>query len=108
MKNVFAALCMCLFASVAFSGEVSVLKTEEAPAVAVAPATVVVAPCAGQCQPEMRAVTLSPWQVRRLNRIADRQETRDARNCCGCCESSCRGTNVLVEARKKPCCGCCK
>lgn len=106
MKNVFAALCLSLFASVALSGEVSVLKTEPTQAnVATATAS---APC-DQCQTEVRALTLAPWQVRRLNRVADRQEARDARkSCCGCCETSCRSTNVLVEARKKPCCGCCK
>lgn len=36
---------------------------------------------------ELRGVRLAPWQVRRLNRAADRQEYRDERNCrCNCSE----------------------
>jgi nucleotidyltransferase/DNA polymerase involved in DNA repair len=102
MKNIFAALCLTLVAAMAHAGEtsdgtVSVLKS---PAVTT--------PCqASACQvEEVRALKLPEWQVRRLNRIADRQEVREARRCdcaCGCSDEK----NVLVESRRKKDC-CCK
>jgi cytochrome oxidase assembly protein ShyY1 len=58
------------------------------------------------CEPAKLA-KLPPWQVRRLNRIADRQAARDARKCC-CdpCECQkvdacgCKTRAVVVEARR--------
>lgn len=60
-------------------GTVSVLNREAAVA-APAPAS------------ELRGVRLAPWQVRRLNRAADRQELRDERNC----RCDCREPKVLL------------
>lgn len=106
MKNIFAALCLTLVAATVYAGEtsdgtVSVLKSP----------TATTTPCqATACQvEEVRALKLPEWQVRRLNRIADRQEVRDARRCdcactCGCSDEK----NVLVESRRKKDCCCCK
>lgn len=74
--NLICILAVALMANEpAADGTVSVLKKEPAPVVSTTTDT------------ELRGVRLSPWQVRRLNRIADRQEARDERNCrCDCAE----------------------
>jgi hypothetical protein len=71
------------------------------------PTVVVVAdPC---CEPvrSTKLAKLPPWQVRRLERIADRQEAREIRKCCcepcACdineaCKCNCR--TVVVESRR--------
>lgn len=52
-----------------------------------------------------KLVKLAPWQVRRLNRVADRQEARDAKKCCCVeksdrCKCACRRPPaVVVESR---------
>jgi len=103
MKNIFAALCLTLVAATVHAGEtsdgtVSVLNN---------PSAATTKPCQVACQvEEVRALKLPEWQVRRLNRIADRQEVREARRCdcaCGCSDEK----NVLVESRRKKDC-CCK
>jgi len=56
-----------------------------------------------------KEVRLAPWQARRLGRQADRQEARDARDCCKCkCGSKkdCR-TKALVLTKSRPACNCC-
>ncbi len=136
MKTIFAVLCLFALSAAAHSddGTVSVLKTvSAAPATAqtsapapvaaqtsapapVAAQTSAPAPVAAQtvacCEvEEARAVKLSPWHTRRLNRIADRQEAREARNCCDSCKESCdcckKPKALVVEARSKKC-NCCK
>ena len=79
--NLICILAVALMANEpAADGTVSVLKKEPAPVVA----TTTVATTADT---ELRGVRLSQWQVWRLNRIADRQEARDERNCrCDCAE----------------------
>lgn len=74
--NLICILAVALMANEpAADGTVSVLKKEPAPVVATTADT------------ELRGVRLSQLQVRRLNRIADRQEARDERNCrCDCTE----------------------
>jgi hypothetical protein len=116
MKTIFAVLCLFALSAAAHSddGTVSVLKTvSPAPAIAQTSAP---APVAAQtvacCEvEEARAVKLSPWHTRRLNRIADRQEAREARNCCDSCKESCdcckKPKALVVEARSKKC-NCCK
>lgn len=89
-------------------GTVSVLKAETTQVSAPAP----VAATATACE-EARVVKLSPWQVRRLNRVADRQEARDARKCCcdpcSCKDDCCKKTKTLIlESRRKENCDCCK
>jgi hypothetical protein len=130
MKIIFAALCLLALASTARSddGTVSVLKTST-PTPAAAPATqttqaaaqpvavqtVAAQPVAVQtvaCCEEARSVKLSPWHTRRLNRIADRQEARESRNCCDCCNSGCecrkKPKTLVVESKVKKCDCCCK
>jgi hypothetical protein len=72
-------------------GTVSVLSKDQAPAVTAAE------PCT-----ELRGVRLSDRQVRRLNRIADRQEARDERNC----RCDCADPKVLVAKPNKCNCNC--
>lgn len=95
MKTVFALVFSC-FATVLFAGEdgtKSVLVNKEQP-------------LATECQEceQARAVTLSSWRVRRLNKIADRQEARENCGCDCACESKCKTRLVLVESRKPNCC----
>jgi hypothetical protein len=56
------------------------------------------------CCETAKLAKLPPWQVRRLNRVADRQEARDARKCCDPCacgkEDACITRAVVVEARR--------
>lgn len=57
-----------------------------------------------------KEVRLTPWQARRLGRQADRQEARDARDCCKCdcnCGSKkdCR-PKALVLTKARPACNC--
>lgn len=111
--KMFFALVFSVFATVAYAGQTaSVVKTTEEPTVA----TDAQADCA--CTEEARLVSLGPWRMRRLNRIACRQEARDARSCCNCCESKCCESKcceskckprlILVEPRRTKCCnGCC-
>lgn len=117
MKNFAAFVALACFAAVSFAndGTTSVLKnaseattaqTVAQPTVAqavVAQPTVVNATTAPVCCEQARVVKLSPWTVRRLNRVADRQEARDARNCC--CKSSddCSPKALVVESRRKTC-----
>lgn len=79
--NAIYILTMALMANepTPADGTVSVLKREAA---ATAPASA----------SELRGVRLSAWQVRRLNRAADRQELRDERNC----RCDCREPKVLL------------
>jgi hypothetical protein len=115
--KIFAVLFAVAFAAAYVEagqdGTVSVLKTEQAPAVAAAPAPAVVstvACCEEARGVEARGVKLSPWHVRRINRIADRQEAREARNCC-CKSESCdcckKSKTLVVEARGRKC-DCCR
>lgn len=114
MKNLYL-LAILSIASVAHAQEgiSSVLVNtpeakEAAPAAVVASpeVAVVVASLAPCCEPAKLA-KLPPWQVRRLNRIAERQEARDARKCCCdpcACEKDdsckCKARAVVVEARR--------
>lgn len=110
IMKIFALIALAFSAatvSFASEGTISVLKTSNEPTPAVAQPTAAVAQPTAQacCQEveEVRAVKLSPWTVRRLNRVADRQEARDARKCC-CDPCDCNKTKtVLVESRKKTC-----
>ena len=119
MKMIFAVLCLFALSAAAHSddGSVSVLKTvSSTPVIAQtsAPAPVAaqtVACCEAEtvacCSEEARAVKLSPWHTRRLNRIADRQEAREARNCCDACNDGCdcckKPKALVVEAKVKKC-----
>ena len=108
MKFVLTAVA-CLFSFVAFAGNepTSVLVNDSA---ATAPQ-----PAASCCEcEEARVVKLAPWTVRRLNRVADRQEAREARNCC-CAKDCCKGDccckakpKVLVVENRKNNCNCCR
>jgi hypothetical protein len=131
MKTIFATLVLfafCFVASAGNDGTVSVLNTaadtqaQATPTPATTTTTVAaattttatVACCEGAttvatvaCCEEARAVKLAPWTVRRLNRVADRQEAREARKC-GCCKESCncgqdccKAPTALVESRRK-------
>jgi hypothetical protein len=95
---VFASLVLTTV-SFAEDGTVSVLANNETPAAA--PAVVVVSAPVACCE-EARTVKLSPWVVRRLNRVADRQEAREDRCCCRCkgCDSA---KTLVLESRKKTC-----
>lgn len=105
MKNLylFAILSIASVAA-AQEGTSSVLvNTPETAAVASPAVVVAAAPCAETA----KLAKLPPWQVRRLNRIADRQEAREARKCCCdpcACEKddACKGKTraVVVEARR--------
>jgi len=117
MRSIFAALAIAVSVATTYAGTptpaddtVSVLKT--ATVQSAAPAPVVQATA---CE-EARVVKLAPWQARRLNRVADRQEAREAKNCCkdscSCKEDCCQKPKTLVlESRRKEkcdCCCCCK
>ena len=111
MKTILAVIGSFVFATVVCGGETAtVLKT--------APTEVVVAtvapsqPCACEASCEVAKVAkISPRHARRLTRIADRQEAREARNCCndacdcggGCCKTS----TTLVATTKARKCECC-
>lgn len=111
MKIFAAFVALFCLAAVSFAndGTISVLKTANETAqptvatVTTAPATPV---AVNACCEEARVVKLSPWTVRRLNRVADRQEAREARNCCckGCdCTDNCNPKTLVIESRKKTC-----
>lgn len=114
MKIFATFVALICFAAVSFAndGTISVLKTTNEtttqPTVAAAAPVVPVAAnaCCEEAQ-EARVVKLSPWTVRRLNRVADRQEAREARNCCcnkSCkCSDDCNPKTLVVESRKKTC-----
>jgi hypothetical protein len=102
MKNLFIlAILSVATTAAAQEGTSSVLAN--APETTVAAATPAPAPVA--CCETAKLAKLPPWQVRRLNRIADRQEAREARKCC-CdpCEKAnpcaCKTKAVVVEARR--------
>jgi len=111
MRSIFAALAIAVSVATTYAGTptpaddtVSVLKTTTVQSAApVVQATV--------CE-EARVVKLAPWQVRRLNRVADRQEAREAKNCCkdscSCKDDCCQKPKTLVlESRRKEKCDCC-
>jgi hypothetical protein len=110
MKTILAVIGSFVFATVVCGGETaSVLKT--APTEAVVATQPCAAPCAGSCE-VAKVAKISPRHARRLTRIADRQEAREARNCCcndacncgsGCCD---KPTALVVETRGRKC-GCC-
>lgn len=104
---VFAAIALIATAVVAQDGTTSVLKGQPTPATATADTTAT-ATAAEPCVETAKVVKLAPWHVRRLNRIADRQEAREARKCC-CdkCECAscdkcdcCKTKAVVVESRR--------
>ena len=128
MKTIFATLVLfafCFVASAGNDGTVSVLNTaadtqaQATPTPATTTTTVAAAATTTTttatvaCCEEARAVKLAPWTVRRLNRVADRQEAREARKC-GCCKESCNCSQdcckapkaLVVESRRK--CNCCR
>lgn len=118
MKSIFAAIAVVVTAATTYAGTptpadgtVSVLKSEAAVATTtVATATPVVAATPVACE-EARVVKLPQWQVRRLNRVADRQEAREARNCCkdscACDKDCCKPKTLVLESRRKEKCDCC-
>ena len=118
MKTIFAIFALTALAATAIAGEaategtVSVLKNATtatavttSPAVTVTP-TVACASCETASCETARAVRLSPWHTRRINRVADRQETRDARNCCSASCDCCKSKTLVVENRRKCACNC--
>lgn len=103
MKNLYLFAILSI-ASVAAAQEGTSSVLVNAPATVTSQA-VVVAPAS--CCETAKLAKLPPWQVRRLNRIADRQEVREARRCCcdPCtCEKDdtckCKTRTVVVEARR--------
>lgn len=108
MKSVFfAAIAMIATVVVAQDGTTSVLTNQPTPAAGTATTTVAATPV--ECCEEAKVAKLAPWQVRRLNRIADRQEAREARKCCcdpcacekeDACKCKCKTRAVVVEARR--------
>lgn len=112
MRSIFFALAIAVSVATTYAGTptpaddtASVLKTTTAQS---APAPVVQAT---DCE-EARVVKIAPWQVRRLNRVADRQEVREAKNCCkdscSCKDDCCQKPKTLVlESRRKEKCDCC-
>ena len=114
MRSIFAALAVAVSVATTYAetptladGTVSVLKA----ATAQTPAPAPVVQTAVACE-EARVVKLAPWQVRRLNRVADRQEAREARKCCcdscSCKDDCCQKPKTLVlESRRKEKCDCC-
>jgi hypothetical protein len=108
MKNLFIlAILSIATTAAAQEGTSSVLvNAPEATTPAVASPAVTVTPAPAACCETAKLAKLPAWQVRRLNRIADRQEAREARKCCcdPCeCEKAdackCRTKAVVVEAR---------
>lgn len=128
MRSIFVALAVAISVANTYAetptpadGTTSVLKavvqstaTATAPVVqspATATAPVVQAQIVS-CE-EAKVVKLAPWQVRRLNRVADRQEAREARKCCDPCsckkDDCCQKSKTLVlESRRKEKCDCCR
>lgn len=110
MKSLFALLFAFAFVvcanaadvpTPAADGTVSVLKSDNP-----APATTSASACCGDT---FKEVKLGPWQARRLQRQADRQEARAARECC--CKDSCdncckKKPTALVLERNKCNCNC--
>lgn len=106
MKNLYLMAILSV-ASVAAAGDgtSSVLVNAPKEAVQAAPAATTIAPA--DCCETAKLAKLPEWQVRRLNRIADRQEAREARKCfcdpCACQKSDackCKTRTVVVEARR--------
>lgn len=113
MKNVLFGL-IALFSVVAYGADTPTLATttttDNTASVVVngASTTTTTADC-NSCD-SLRGVRLSPWHVRRLNRIADRQEARECRDACNC-NCNCKpAPNVLVEQNRRckcnPNCNC--
>jgi len=107
MKNVFLIAILSIApVAAAQEGTSSVLVNAPETAATVAVPTVA-APATAPCCEAAKLAKLPEWQVRRLNRIADRQEARDARKCCCdpcACEKAdackCKTRTVVVEARR--------
>lgn len=114
MKIFFLSLFTFLVCVSSYAGEndTSVLVADSTTeSIATTSATIVTTPitivtCCDSIEP-VKLAKLPPWKVRRLNRIADRQEARDARKCCcdPCtCEKhdayKCKTRAVVVEARR--------
>lgn len=106
MKSVFFAVAV-MFATAAFAQDGTKSVLANAPTVAADASSAAPKPAAAdvQCCESAKLVRLAPWQVRRLNRIADRQEAREAKKCC-CpgksdkCKCDCRkAATVVVESR---------
>lgn len=111
MKSLFFAVAVA-FATVAVAqeGTKSVLVNAPTPASneassSVATAAPAVSSAVSQCCEPAKLVKLAPWQVRRLNRVAERQEAREAKKCCRSdksdnCKCECRKPSaVVVESR---------
>jgi hypothetical protein len=96
MKNLFTlAILSIATTAAAQEGTSSVLVN----------ATETSAPVA--CCETAKLVKLPAWRIRRLNRIADRQEAREARKCCcdpcaceNTCDCNCRTRTIVAEARR--------
>lgn len=107
MKSlVFASIALIATAVAAQEGTTSVLTNQPTPAAQATAPTTAPAPAA-QCSEVAKVAKVAPWQARRLNRIADRQEAREARKCCCdpcACEKAeackCKARTVVVEARR--------
>lgn len=105
MKSAVFAVVVAISASaLAQDGTTSVLVNN-----APTPAAATTSAAPAECSEAVREVRLTQWQARRLARQADRQEARDACECCKCecCKKKdCRPT-ALVPARKTACkCNC--
>jgi hypothetical protein len=108
MKNLFTMAILSIAATAAAQdGTSSVLvNAPETTTPAVATPAVAVAATDACCE-TAKLAKLPPWQVRRLNRIADRQAAREARKCCCdpcACQKAdpcdCKTKAVVVEARR--------
>lgn len=120
MIRTVLTVAFCVFACTTFAADgvptpadntVSVLSSAPTTqTVAPAPETqTVVVAAAPACCETAKEVRLTAWQARRLSRQADRQEARDARDCCDCnCgpKKDCR-TKALVLTKSRPACNCC-
>lgn len=104
MKNLFTlAILSIATTAAAQEGTSSVLvNAPETTATAVTPSSAPVA-----CCETAKLVKLPAWRIRRLNRIADRQEAREARKCCcdpcaceNTCDCNCRTRTIVAEARR--------
>jgi hypothetical protein len=111
MIKTVLTVAFCVFACAAFAAEgVPTPADNTVSVLASAPTTqTVVVAAAPACCETAKEVRLTAWQSRRLSRQADRQEARDARDCCNCdCPSKkdCR-TKALVLTKSRPACNCC-
>lgn len=109
MKTILTIAALSIFTA-AYAGDdgtTSVLATNEAQTVS-APAVTVVPAAAPCCEPTAKVVKLAPWTVRRLNRIADRQEAREERKCCcnpcACNKDCCDDAKVVLVESRRNCC----